>query len=89
MGNLIITALTIALTYSVLIYFALLCFRKAKSSLSGEGNMTFRLVYSVFWSAVAGLMSMSILVNAISIPQQYNSLYDSLEEIEKKKKMKP
>ncbi|MEH0791484.1 hypothetical protein KW882_04270 [Vibrio parahaemolyticus] len=84
MTNTLITALTISFSYAILVFIAFASLRKAKQALSGGGNVTFRLIYSLIWVSISGLFSVALLVSATSIPDQYNALYYSLEDIDKK-----
>ncbi|ELP5899801.1 hypothetical protein QTV49_001698 [Vibrio vulnificus] len=84
MTNTLITALTISISYAILVLIAFASLKKAKQVLSGSGNITFRLIYSLIWVSISGLFSMALLVSATSIPDQYNALYYSLEDIDKK-----
>ncbi|MBU2895694.1 hypothetical protein [Vibrio hepatarius] len=84
MTNTLITALTISFSYAILVFIAFASLRKAKQALSDGGNVTFRLIYSLIWVSISGLFSVVLLVSATSIPDQYNALYYSLEDIDKK-----
>lgn len=82
MTNTLISALTISFSYAILIYISIAGIKRARRALAGDGNITFKLIYSLIWFSIGGLFSFAVLVSATSIPDQFNSLYYSLEEID-------
>lgn len=81
MENIIFAFVGVASSYFFLVYLVVFCFRKAKNK---KGNFAFKTVMSLFWLTICGLLCISTLATAISIPSQYHELLKTLDNVDNK-----